>query len=144
MIFIGADHGGYELKEKIKTYLGSLGCQFEDLGNKKFEDKDDFPDYAKLVAEKVIATQEKGILICGSGIGMSIAANKIKGIRAALCCNEEMAKLARAHNDANILCLGGRLLQEDMAKKITQKFIETGFEGAERLVRRNDKIKQIQ
>jgi len=143
MIYLGADHGGYELKEKIKESLAELNYQFKDLGNATLDQDDDFPDFAVKVAEKVVVDQALGILICGTGIGMSIAANKIKGAKAALCCNEDMAAKARAHNDANILCLGGRILKTEEAKKIVRKFLETAFEGADRLVRRNNKVKQI-
>lgn len=144
MIFLGADHGGFGLKEEIKKYLSDSNYQFEDLGNSFLNEQDDFTDFAVLVAEKVVSVNEKGILICGTGIGMSIAANKVKGAKAALCCNEYMAKQARAHNDANILCLGGRVLQKEEAQKIVLQFLKTEFEGAERLIRRNNKIKQLE
>jgi len=134
-IIIGADHAGFELKEKIKQ----LGYDIEDLG--AFSEKPvDYPLIGKKVAQKVAKTNSIGILVCGSGIGMCITANKIKGVRAALCYDEETAKLAREHNNANILCLGARTQSSKNYKKIIKKFLTTDSSKVERHVRR---VKQM-
>lgn len=126
-IALGSDHAGFELKEKIKKYLNFLGDEFKDFGAFNRESCD-YPDYAKKVARGVSSGKfDRGILFCGSGIGMSMAANKIRGIRASLCYNEETARLAREHNDANVLCIGARLTKEKLAKKIVKIWLETKF-----------------
>lgn len=133
-IAIAADHGGYELKEKIKEYLESIyandkDVEILDIGT----DSDasvDYPIYGKKCAEKVAFGQaQKGIVICGTGIGISIAANKVKGIRCALCTNEKMAEMSRKHNDANMLALGGRITDPDTALRIVDVWLKTNFEG---------------
>jgi ribose 5-phosphate isomerase B len=125
-IYIGADHGGYKLKEEIKKYLQSQKIDFADMGNVVNDPNDNFPDFAYMVCGEVLKDKKSfGILICGTGIGISIAANHIKGIRAALCHNPEYAEMARRHNDANILCLGGRFLDKDTAFNIVTAFINT-------------------
>lgn len=138
-ITIAADHAGYKLKEELKKYLEELGHEAEDLGTGS-EESVDYPDYAKKAAKEVAKQGNKGILICGSGIGMSMAANKIKGIRAALCHNEYTAKVAREHNDANILCMGARDIDANTAKKLTKIFLETEASQEERHKRRVNKI----
>ena len=110
MIYLGADHAGFHLKEELKKYLQELGYQYEDLGNKSLDPKDDYPDFALEVAKKVAETNEKGILICATGIGMCLAANKIKGIRGAVGWDEFTVLQSREHNDANILCLAGKVI----------------------------------
>lgn len=127
-IIIGSDHGGYKLKESIKKYLEKLGYGYIDFGCNS-EESVDYPDFGFRVAEKVAKTNGRGILICGTGIGMSIAANKVKGIRAALCHSEFTAEMSRKHNDSNILCMGGRVLDEKSAKRITKIWLETKFEA---------------
>ena len=144
MIYLGADHAGYNLKEEIKKYLGQLGLEFEDLGNKDLDAGDDYPDFAVKVAKKVAETGEKGILFCGSGVGMAIAANKIKGIRAVACWDDFTAIQSREHLDANILCLGGRTMDAETAKKIVRLWLETEFSKEERHVRRLRKIKEME
>jgi len=144
MIYIGADHAGYNLKEELKKYLQESGFEFEDLGNKELEMGDDYPDFAFEVAKKVAETGEKGIIICGTGIGSCIAANKVKGARAALAWDEFTAVQSREHNDANVLCLGGRVLDAETAKKIVRLWLETKFSGEERHLRRLGKIKEIE
>jgi ribose 5-phosphate isomerase B len=139
MIYLGADHAGYNLKEEIKNYLKELGYEFEDLGNKELEPKDDYPDFALAVARKT-AEGGKGILFCATGIGMCIAANKVKGIRATVCCNEFMAKQAAEHNNVNVLCLGGKVLDAETAQKIVRIWLEAEFTGEDRHVRRLGKI----
>lgn len=128
-IYIGSDHAGYSYKERIKEMLVSLGIQVIDKGC--FDESSvDYPVYASLVAKEVSSNQDSlGILICGSGIGMSIAANKYKGIRCALCHNEYTAEMSRRHNNANILALGARVIGIDLALSIVKRFIETEFEG---------------
>lgn len=144
MIYLGADHAGFKLKEEIKKYLQEIGQDFEDLGNKELEPKDDYPDFAKLVAEKVVETGEKGTLICGSGGGMCLAANKVKGIRAVAVWDDFSARQSRVHLNANILCLGGRTTDIETAKKIVKTWLETDFTKEERHVRRLNKINQLE
>jgi ribose 5-phosphate isomerase B len=140
-IVIGSDHGGYELKEEIKKLLDEKGIKYEDVGTFS-EESVDYPDYAAKVSEIVSSSEGKrrGILICGTGIGMSMVANKFPKIRAALCHDEYTARMAREHNDANILCMGGRVLDKGTAKKITEAWLETPFSEEERHKRRIEKI----
>ena len=143
MIIIGSDHAGYKLKELIKKYLHEINEDFIDVGTDS-EQSCDYPIFAEKAAKKVINTENaKGILVCGSGIGVSIAANKVKGIRAALCMNDELAEMSRRHNDANILCLGARYIDFEAAKKIIKIFLSTEFEGG-RHKRRIREIKDIE
>ena len=129
MIAIGCDHGGLELKNHIVKYLQDKGLEIKDFGVHT-EDSVDYPDCAKPVCESVISGEaERGILICGTGIGISIAANKYKGIRAALCSNEYSAAMSRRHNDANILCMGGRVIGRELAYLITDTWLKEKFEG---------------
>jgi ribose 5-phosphate isomerase B len=144
MIYLGADHAGWHLKEEIKKYLEELGYEYEDLGNQELDLQDDYPDFALAVAEKVVETGEKGILICATGLGMAMVANKVKGIRAAVCWDDFTALQSREHNDANILCLGGKVIDLETAKKIIRIWLETEFSGEERHVRRLKKIKRIE
>lgn len=140
MIALGSDHGGYELKQEIKKYLDETGIQYKDFGCNSTE-ACDYPEYAKAVAQSVSNGEcEKGILICGTGIGISIAANKVKGIRAAVCTDCFMAEATRLHNDANILALGGRVVGAGLAIKITDTFLNTEFSGDERHKRRISQI----
>src|SRR5579863_9368014 len=126
-VALGADHGGFELKEKIRQHLVDRGVSVEDLGTNSNQPVD-YPDYALAVSEKVTGGRaERGILVCGAGIGMSIAANKVHGIRAANVRNEAEAQLSREHNDANVLTLGGRLLDEGTALKIVDRWLNTEF-----------------
>ncbi|MCX8107282.1 MAG: ribose 5-phosphate isomerase B, partial [Verrucomicrobiae bacterium] len=126
---IGADHAGYALKEILKDHLIKLGHFIEDLGTTSTESTD-YPDYAKLVARRVVNNEvDFGILVCASGVGMSIAANKVRGIRAAVAQDTEMAELVRRHNDANVLCLGARFISPDLACKVAEVFLATGFDG---------------
>ena len=142
-ILIGSDHAGYKLKEELKRYLESSGYELEDYGTNS-EQKVDYPKFGYVVANNVAKSGNKGILICGSGIGMSIVANKVKGVRAAACHDEYTAKVAREHNDANVLCLGARVLKEGEAKKIAKVFLETSFSKEERHKRRVDEIKNLE
>lgn len=141
-IVLASDHGGFELKESIGNYLRQIGLEVLDQGC--FDDHSvDYPDYAALAAKKVLEEGCLGIIFCGTGIGISIAANKVKGIRAALCHEEYSARMARRHNDANILALGGRTIGVDLAKSIVDAFLEADFEGG-RHQRRLDKIMKLE
>ena len=140
VIAIGCDHGGFELKQEIIKHLTKKGIDFEDFGCFS-EASCDYTDYGKAVAEAVAAGKyEKGILICGTGIGISITANKIKGIRCALCSDCFSAEATREHNDANILALGGRVVGVGLALKIVDTFLNTSFSNEERHIRRISKI----
>jgi len=128
-IAIGSDHAGFADKEKIKRQLEELGVEYEDVGTNS-TDSVDYPVYAKKVAEKVANGEvEQGILVCGSGNGMQIAANKIHGVRAALAWNEETARLARQHNNANVLSVPARMISPDEVKNIVKSFLDAEFEG---------------
>ena len=137
-IAIGSDHAGYQLKEILKEELKQKGIEVVDFGCPS-EESIDYPDYAHPVAEYVEQNNSHGILICGSGNGISMSANKHQGIRAALCWTEEIAKLARQHNDANIVSLPARFIETETAKKIIEAFLKTDFEGG-RHERRVSKI----
>jgi ribose 5-phosphate isomerase B len=138
-IAIGADHAGFGLKEKIKSYLQLKGIELIDVGTYS-EERADYADYAHPVAIYVENKQaDLGILMCGSGNGINMAANKHKGIRSALCWTAEIAELARLHNDANILTLPARFISEEEAKKCVDVFLTTAFEGG----RHSDRVKKI-
>ncbi len=127
--FIGSDHAGFNIKQNVIEMLESRGHEVFDLGPKD-NNRVDYPDFAKEVCKKVVEDSGSfGVLICGSGIGMSIAANKINGIRAALCTDAYMAKMTRAHNDANVLCLGERVTGLGVVESIIEAFCSTEFEG---------------
>jgi glycine hydroxymethyltransferase len=139
-IALGSDHAGFEMKQGLVQYLTSKGIAVEDFGTRSAESTD-YPDYAKPVALAVAGHKAtSGILVCGTGIGVCIAANKVPGIRAALCTSEEMARLARAHNDANVLCLGGRVITQETARAIVDAFLATTFETEGRHSRRVAKL----
>ncbi len=137
-ITIGSDHAGVEYKSKIIDFLNNEGCQVLDTGAYG-EESVDYPDYAHMVAEEVLMGADFGVLICGSGNGVSMAANKHKGIRAALCWNKEITKLARQHNDANIISIPARFLSLEKSKELIKIFIKEVFEGG-RHKRRVEKI----
>ena len=140
MIAIGSDHGGVELKEKVIKHLQARGIECEDTGCYSTESCD-YPVYAKKVAHAILDGEcEKGILICGTGIGISITANKFKGIRAAVCTDCFTAEATRLHNDANILALGGRVVGPGLALKIVDTFLNTPFSNDERHIRRINQI----
>lgn len=143
MIALGCDHGGYELKQEIISHLESKRIAYRDYGSFNPEPAD-YPEYAHIVAHAVADGEcEKGILICGTGIGISIAANKVKGIRAAVCTDCFTAEATRKHNDANILALGGRVVGPGLALKIVDTFLDTPFSGEERHSRRISKIEKV-
>lgn len=128
MIALGSDHGGFELKETIKSFLQNEKIQAKDFGTFS-NDSVDYPVYAEKVARSIQEGEtQTGILCCGTGIGISIAANKFSGIRAALCTNEFCAEMSRRHNNANVLCLGGRVIEKDLALRIVKIFLSTPFD----------------
>ena len=141
-IALSSDHGGYQLKENLKEYLKELNVEYVDFGCEN-EKSVDYPDIGFKVAIEVKSGKyDRGILICGTGIGMSVVANKVRGIRAALCYNEFTARCAREHNDANILVLGGRVIGSGLAKKIVKVWLNAKFCQKERYINRLNKIKQ--
>lgn len=142
MIAVGSDHGGFGLKQEILAYLDKKGLAYKDFGC--FDETScDYPEYAHAVAHAVADGEcQQGILICGTGIGMSMAANKVKGIRAALCGDCFSAQMTREHNDANILALGARVVGPGLALKIVETFLTTPFSGDERHARRIAKIEE--
>jgi ribose 5-phosphate isomerase B len=142
-IALASDHAGFEEKERLKPLLRELGLEFEDLGTVS-EESVDYPDYARKVAERVAhGDAEQGVLVCGSGTGMAIAANKVLGVRAAVAWSEETARLARQHNDANVLALGARTTPQGDIPKIIRAWFETKFDGG-RHAERVEKIMQIE
>jgi len=146
LIAIGADHGGFILKKPIIDYLIQKGFEYIDFGVFSDELPVDYPDIVKNVCEAIITgNADKGILLCGTGIGVSIAANKYHGIRAALCTTVEMAKLSRQHNNANVITLGGRITQSDSAVDIIAAFLDNEFDNSEssRHARRVEKINKL-
>lgn len=152
-IYLGSDHAGFNLKEKVKKWLEKEKIPFEDLGNLKYEKYDDYPDYATKVGRQVVKKKSKGLLFCGSAEGICIAANKIKGVRAVAVWDPRMAKQSRQHNDANVLCLsGGETLKKvkgmaltfKKAKKIITVWLNTPFSEASRHIRRINKIRKME
>jgi ribose 5-phosphate isomerase B len=138
-IAIGADHAGYQLKDSLKRLLDELGIVYEDFGTTSAQSVD-YPDFARAVGEGVAGGSfDRGILVCGTGVGMAIAANKIAGIRSAAIVDTDTATLAREHNDLNVLALGARLLPESRAREIVKAFLQTPFAGG----RHGDRVKKI-
>ena len=134
-IFISSDHAGFKLKEEIKSHLSKKKISFKDMGPYN-DDRVDYPDYAKKLAKRVKDKKSDiGILVCGSGTGMAISANKIKGIRAAVCYNFMSTRLSRQHNNANIIALGARLTKKSLTIKLVELFLKTKFEGGRHLKR---------
>ncbi len=143
IIAIGSDHRGYKYKEKVKEYLRSHNYEVKDFGTDSVESVD-YPDYAKKAADSVVSGEsEMGVLICGTGIGVSIAANKIKGIRAANVTSEKMAEMSREHNNANIICFGGDIVDIDTVIRCIDIFLKTEFGGG-RHIQRVEKIKMLE
>lgn len=142
LVAIGSDHGGFNLKEDIKEFLTDKNIAYRDLGTFT-TDSVDYPDFAVKVAQAVVSGEcERGIVICGTGIGVSIAANKVKGIRAALCHDVFSAKMSREHNDANVLTMGERVIGRGLARMIVETWLETEFAGG-RHSRRVEKLNSI-
>jgi ribose 5-phosphate isomerase B len=141
-IAAGSDHAGFRLKSELVRYLQESEYEVLDMGTDSCESVD-YPDFAEKVCDAVVGGQaEMGLLICGTGIGMAMAANKVDGIRAASCCNEYMAEMSRSHNNANVLTLGARILTPEIAERILDIFLVTEFEGG-RHERRVDKIMKL-
>ena len=143
MIALGADHGGVAIKDAVKRYLQETGIAYQDFGTNGTESVDYAPIAAQVALAVADGKADKGILCCGTGIGISIAANKIPGIRAAVVSDEFCAKATREHNDSNILCMGGRVISEEKAVELTKIFLNTAFEGG-RHQRRIDQIAAIE
>lgn len=144
IVFIGSDHRGYQLKKVLKEWLINHEYTCQDMGNDKYEINDDYTDFAIKTAEKAVSDKGFGIVICGSGVGVCIAANKVRGARAALCTTVKQARLAREDDNANILCLGSDLVKIEEAEKILEIFLTTIFSSLERHVRRLNKIKKYE
>jgi len=144
-IAIGADHAGFELKEKLRNFLSGKGYDIVDVGAHEFEKGDDYPVYASEVGKKVSSGEvDRGILVCDSGIGVDVVANKFPGVRSALVHDEELAKITRQHNDSNVLSLGAMFLDEEKAEKIATNWLETDFSHAERHERRVHEIEDLE
>jgi ribose 5-phosphate isomerase B len=144
LIYVGSDHRGFELKKKILEFLRGLGYQMKDLGAKIYDKDDDYTEISIELGEKVVKENTKGILLCGSGVGVCVSANKVDGIRAALCTSEKQARLAREDDDVNILCLSTDLISEEINLEIIKTFLETVFSSEERFIRRINKIKEYE
>ncbi len=144
-VAIGSDHGGYELKKIIVDQLRKDGRRIIDVGAKSYDSSDDYPDYAKAVGEAVRRKKaQRGIIICGSGVGASVAANKLNGIRAGLCHDTYSAHQGVEHDDMNVLCLGARVIGPELAIELIRTFLNAKFSGEKRRVRRLEKIKAIE
>ncbi len=140
-IAIGADHAGYELKAPIVELVRSLDHQIEDVGAHAFDAGDDYPDFARLVARRVAdGAVDRGIVVCGSGVGACVAANKVRGVRACLCHDTYSARQGVEHDDMNVLCLGARIVGDEIAKALVVSFLDAVFTGEERHERRLGKI----
>lgn len=147
-VYIGSDHQGFELKEKIKKYLEKTNRKYFDVGNEVLDKDDDFTDYAKIACLKILADEDpksKAILVCGGGQGMAMAANRFNGIRAAVIWDENEAKLARHDNDANVMALPAHILKDKdlKTKRIVDTFLDSRFSGAMRYKRRNNQLDEI-
>jgi ribose 5-phosphate isomerase B len=139
-VALAADHAGFALKEELKSELAKLGADCLDLGTGN-EDSVDYPDFGRAVTDAIVGGQaQRGVIVCGTGIGISIAANRVGGIRAAVCHDATTARLAREHNDANVLALGSRIVGTEVAKDCLRAFLSTPFDGGERHLRRVVKL----
>jgi len=144
MLYIGSDHAGFKLKEKLKEFLANNSYEVEDIGAYEYLPDDDYPDYAIKLSKKVVETGRQGILVCGSAHGMNITANKMSGIRATICWNEKSAEFAKKHTGVNVLCLPARVIEQKEAEEAIIRWINTEFETEERHVRRVEKIKELE
>ena len=143
-VYLGADHAGFELKNRIREHLAHNGYEVEDVGPHTLDNEDDYPKYAYLLSTKVLGEDgARGILVCGSGQGVCMAANRVRGIRAALVWSQEMARETRRDNDSNVLCLASRFTDEATAMGIVDNWLEEKFSGEERHVRRLDELEEI-
>ncbi len=144
-IAIGSDHAGFDLKENLKRLLKEKGYECHDLGAETFDPQDDYPKFGRKVAAAVASGEyDRGIVMCGTGMGISISANKVPGVRAAVCYSTDMARISRAHNDANVLALGGRIVAKELALDIATTWLETEFCGEERHARRIRQLEEKQ
>ncbi len=145
-IYIGADHRGADLKQQLVTFLKELGEDVIDVGNNDSDAEDDYPDVARCVADPVSKDPDKtrGVIICGSGVGVSIAVNKYHNVRSGICMNQEQTRLARMHDDINILSLASDFVDQETAQEIVKTFLHTEFSGGERYKRRIEKIGDIE
>lgn len=144
-IAIGADHGGFSLKEKLVHIIRQEGCEVYDLGAHQYDSHDDYPDFALAVGRSVAKGEvQRGIVICGSGVGGSVAANKIRGVRAAVCHDTYSAHQGVEHDDLNVLCLGGRIVGIELATEIVTSYLRSEFSGKERYQRRLSKIIEVE
>ena len=140
-ILIGADHGGFDLKQALAEMLTASGHEVVDLGAHQYDAADDYPDFALAVARGVAAgSGERGIIVCGSGVGASVAANKVQGVRAAICHDAYSAHQGVEHDDMNVLCLGGRIIGQAVAEEVVEGFVSAKYSGEERHQRRLDKV----
>lgn len=144
VIYLGSDHAGLEVKEKLKKYLDKKSVLYEDLGAYVLDEGDDYPDYAFKVGEMTVAEKSKGILVCGSGVGVAIAANKVRGVRAVEGYDVKTVKLSREHNNSNVLALSGWNMEITKMRKIVDSFLKTKFSGEERHRRRIRKIAEYE
>lgn len=145
-VFLGADHNGFHMKEQVFAYLSKRGVDVEDVGDREFNAEDDFPEFAQMAAIKVLGEDDaRAILICGGGQGMSMAANRFRGIRASVIWDEYEARMTRNDNDSNVLCLPSRVLEKDKAEwqAIIDTWLETPFATAERYKRRNRQLDEL-
>ncbi len=144
-IAMGADHGGFDLKNELAAQLKTSGHDVVDLGAHVYDAGDDYPDFARLVAEAIANREaDRGIVVCGSGVGASIAANKIRGVRAALCHDTYSARQGVEHDDMNVLCLGARVIGDELARELVTAFVGARFSGEERHLRRLNKVLAIE
>ncbi|MEK9658626.1 MAG: ribose 5-phosphate isomerase B [Chloroflexota bacterium] len=144
-IAIGADHAGLAMKAEVASWLNALGHEVHDVGAHAFDANDDYPDFASLVAHAVAeGAVERGVIVCGSGVGASIAANKVAGVRAAMCHDTYSAHQGVEHDDMNVLCMGGRVIGPEVAKEVLAAFVGAAFSNEARHVRRLNKVKAIE
>lgn len=144
MIYLATDHRGFELKEKIKQWLSEWGYQYEDMGASEYNPDDDYTVYTKLVAEKISNSENRGIIVCGSGVGADIVANKFDGVRSGLALDTDQIKLAREHDNINVLALASEHISDEDAKRIVNVFLKTPFSDKDRYKRRLNQIKDIE
>lgn len=144
MVYLGADHRGYQQKELIREWLREIGYEVTDLGNKKYEKDDDYVDFSFGLGEKVAKERQKGVLICGSGVGMTVAVNKVEGVRASVLTSVKQARAAREEDDINVACLAADLVSVEENKEIIKVFLETLFSSEERYLNRVLKIKKYE
>jgi ribose 5-phosphate isomerase B len=143
-IVIASDHGGFELKQKLYSWLSENGYNIKDLGNRNFDPKDDYPDFAASVAEEISSGKaDRGIILCGSGVGACITANKFKNVRASVCHDTYSAHQGVEHDSMNVICIGARVIGENLAKEIVEAFIKAEFQKEERFIRRLEKLNQF-